>query len=171
MIIKFDPQQMRTHQRTRWYAYEVRTKSGWKRSKNYSGCVEPDWNESVHDALDEMRGFAREQRIALRNIRLVPTEGPDCLVDGTRTLYEYDEWGNIVLPAGSRVVIKPATLDDLKRVVVDAASRLTVPVVVEILKKTAGVQKAGLVPADKIEDVINAINTMVSIKQQEEKTG
>lgn len=54
------------------------------------------------------------------------------------------------------------TIEDVKKVVVDAASKLTVPVVVEILKATAGVQKAGQVPADKFDAVIAAINAKVT---------
>lgn len=54
------------------------------------------------------------------------------------------------------------TIEDVKKVVVDAASKLTVPVVVEILKATAGVQKAGQVPADKFDAVIAAITAKVT---------
>lgn len=59
------------------------------------------------------------------------------------------------------------TIEDVKKVVVDAAGKLTVPVVVEILKATAGVQKAGQVPADKFDAVIAAIAAKLAATEAE----
>jgi hypothetical protein len=59
------------------------------------------------------------------------------------------------------------TIEDVKKVVVEAAGKLTVPVVVEILKATAGVQKAGQVPADKFDAVIAAITARLAASEVE----
>jgi len=67
-------------------------------------------------------------------------------------------------PPDSQAVVSASgkTIEDVKKVVVDAASKITVPVVVEILKATAGVQKAGQVTPDKFDAVIAAITAKVT---------
>lgn len=168
------------HKPTMWYDIEVRTRSGWRKSKNNCFFIEPDWNETFQDALKEMKEFAREQGISLRNIRLRRNHnGPDCLIDGTRTLYEYDQNGNIVLPPGCQSVSKRqrtttdfvktenCTLEDVKKAVIKAAHKLTVPYVVELLKTVAGAEKVSLVPPDKYDAVARALNTAMKLPNDE----
>ena len=59
------------------------------------------------------------------------------------------------------------TIEDVKKVVVEAAGKMTVPVVVEILKSVAGVQKAGQVPPDKFDAVIAAISAKLAATEAE----
>jgi len=63
-----------------------------------------------------------------------------------------------ITPPNPASVKRDYTIDDVKKVVVDAASKITVQVVVEILKATAGVQKAAQVPPDRFAAVIDTLN-------------
>ena len=73
------------------------------------------------------------------------------------------------VPADTQALVSATgkTIEDVKKAVVEAASKMTVPVVVEILKSVAGVQKAGQVPPDKFDAVIAAISAKLSATEAE----
>lgn len=103
----------------------------------------------------------------------IQTNNAPRITHGGNVAFDKDDKSALPVSAEMYTLLHPAgrpnheyTIDDVKRVVVDAASKITVAVVVEILRATAACDKAAQVPPERFSAVIDAINWRVELSER-----